>query len=161
MRAVGSGELFDLDLHEGQSKCPPFSWVQDQSPGFQGLACCTSLVPGRAGVVEVHGKFWSVPSMGVGQSECGCRVSPSQPHWGGQAQVSLSLWPTLPRLRSSPSSLHGSLHPQLSSLPWPTGGHCCLSGPLPRLNELFVGMSGEGKGGRAWGAHTQWGFRPF
>lgn len=33
--------------------------------------------------------------------------------------------------------------------------------PLPRLNELFVGMSGEGKGGRAWGAHTQWGFRPF
>ena len=65
---------------------------------------------------------------------------------GGQARVRLSQRPALPRLRSSPSGLHGSPHPQLSSLPWPAGGHCCLLGPSPGLNELFVGMSGAGKG---------------
>ena len=65
---------------------------------------------------------------------------------GGQARVRLSQRPALPRLRSSPSGLHGSPHPQLSSLPWPAGGHCCLLGPSPELNELFVGMSGAGKG---------------
>lgn len=73
-------------------------------------------------------------------------VIPSQPHRGGQARVSLSHRPALPRLRSSPSGLHGSPHPQLSSLPWPAGGHCCLLRPSPGLNELFVGMSGAGKG---------------
>lgn len=104
--------------------------------------------------VRSTGRFPAPPG-GWGSRGGAALVSPSQPHQGGQAQVSLSQGLALLRLRSSPSGLHGSPHPQLSSLPWPAGGHCCLPGPSPGLNELFVGMSGSGKGRAGMGRpHT-------
>lgn len=62
----------------------------------------------------------------------------SQSEAAGSALLSLTGVPGSGQpvtLANSPKAeiiaLHDSLHPRLSSLPWLSGGHCCLSGPSP------------------------------
>lgn len=137
----------------GRVPQPPGSGAVLQDPVGPLLRLLGALGWGSLSVRSL-GQFPAQPGGGAARVRPAL-VSPSQPHRGGQAQVSLSQGPSLPRLRSSPSGLHGSPHPQLSSLPWPAGGHCCLPGPSPGLNELFVGMSGAGKGRAGTGSpHT-------
>jgi hypothetical protein len=108
---------------EQQRKCPPISWVQDISPAFKDLPAAPAWHSGQ-------GQLKDMGSPGL--------FPGSQSEAAGSAFLSLTGVPGSGQpvtVASSPKAeiiaLHDSLHPQLSSLPLPSGGHCCLPGPSP------------------------------
>lgn len=117
----------------GQREGPPASWVWAGSAGpVSPLLRLLGALGWRSLSVRSPGQFPARPGGGAARVRPAL-VSPPRPHGlTGEARLrSACRKGRPPRAEIIALGLHGSPHPQLSSLPWPAGD-IVVSRPLPR-----------------------------